>query len=315
MGGVMERLEVLLIGLVLLLAGAVAGVLVFVRPPAAIYLQTVPQPVATRVVVSNPPYPRLESSPAPAPTATALAQSGATPVAPADSLSVFARIRIPAVASLMQAAWPWALLLASLSGTAIVVLRFRRRRMTYTNQNVGQLLAAADPITRASNLQIMRTLAEQGVLTNELATAAGIDSKRRRRQRSMRLPPLTLPRPRLPQIRLPAVRMPALRLAQLSLLRHWQRSAPSSHVFSNAAIVPRSAPDTAVDVGKAMADTQPSEPPLAHSASSAIQTDTPVATPDHALPASAVDAWTAEDRVQAAIAAIASFSPPTVSTT
>jgi len=74
------------------------------------------------------------------------------------------------------------------------------------------------------------------------------------------------------------------------------------------------APDKTVDVGKAMADTRPSEPPLSQSASSAIQPDTRgsrlertavIEAPDQAVPASAVDAWTAEDRAQATVAAIA----------
>ena len=42
--------------------------------------------------------------------------------------------------------------LAGLSAVLVLVLRFRRRRMTYTNQNIEQLLAASDPVTRASNL-------------------------------------------------------------------------------------------------------------------------------------------------------------------
>src|SRR5262249_22442510 len=79
---------------------------------------------------------------------------------------------------LLAARRSWFLLPLGLVGIALVLMRRRRRRMTYTNQTVGQLLTAADATTRTDNLKIMRGLAEQGLLTAELAAVAGIDLPR-----------------------------------------------------------------------------------------------------------------------------------------
>src|SRR5262249_50236028 len=122
-----------------------------------------------------------------------------------------------AIPPIVRPIWPWLLLLIGAGGGSLVGLRIRRRRMTYTNQNVGQLLAAADSTTRADNIKVMQGLAAQGLLTAELAAAAGIDLAQPPRRRAMRLPrtrlphiQLTLPRFALPQLqlRLPAVRIP-----------------------------------------------------------------------------------------------------------
>ena len=79
------------------------------------------------------------------------------------------------------------LLAVGLIGLPLAARRFRRRRMSYTNQNVSQLLAAADAETRATNLRVMRTLAQQGVLPAALAAAAGIDLTDVRKQPGRRL--------------------------------------------------------------------------------------------------------------------------------
>src|SRR5262249_25155517 len=95
-------------------------------------------------------------------------------------------------------------------GLPLVVLRARRRRMPYTNQSIGQLLATADAATRAANVRVMRDLAEQGVLSADLAAAAGINL-RWPTWRSVRFPPF-----RWPKIALPTLRWPNLRISQLA---------------------------------------------------------------------------------------------------
>jgi hypothetical protein len=63
MGGTLHRLEILLVGIVLLLAGAVVAALTLLRPPAqVVYERVTPQPVATRsadltpLVATTPPH-------------------------------------------------------------------------------------------------------------------------------------------------------------------------------------------------------------------------------------------------------------------
>src|SRR5690242_16372042 len=113
MGGVMQRLEVLLIGLVLLLAGAVAGILVLVRPPAPAYLQTAPQPVATRAALSGgDPNGASLAAPTPAAATESPAPSVATPVADAVLPGAPAFSPVAAIMLHLQTIWPWALLLA-----------------------------------------------------------------------------------------------------------------------------------------------------------------------------------------------------------
>ena len=53
-----------------------------------------------------------------------------------------------ALPPIVRSIWPWLLLLIGAGGGSLVGLRIRRRRMTYTNQNVGQLLAAAALLSR-----------------------------------------------------------------------------------------------------------------------------------------------------------------------
>lgn len=289
MGGVMQRLEVLLIGLVLLLAGAVAGILVFVRPPAPAYVQVVPHPVVTRVALSGG-DPNLASHavPTPAPATESPAPLVTTPVTEAMPPGAPTVVPVAAILLRSRAIWPWMVLLAGLSPVPLLVLRLRKRRMTYTNQNVEQLLAASDPVTRASNLQVMRGLAAQGVLTRELAAAAGIDLKLPRRQLLARLPQLRrpqlrLPRPCLPKIVFPTLSMPAVRFPRrrLSLKQWWLARRSNLLPLAAAPAAPRT------DNRQAL---------VAPAADKAVMS--------RVDGAGASEAWTAAERVQAAMAVI-----------
>ena len=83
----------------------------------------------------------------------------------------------------------------------------------------------------------MRGLAEQGVLTEELAAAAGIKLKqpqqRRLRLPSIRLRRLTMPRLRLPRVQLPPLRMLLPRRAQRSITLDMPPSSAPAFVTVN----------------------------------------------------------------------------------
>jgi hypothetical protein len=221
MASSLQRLEMLLIGLVLLIAGAVVAIVMIVRPPAAAsYIQATPQPIATRT--SDRPTSAGAAVPTRMPTVAPIATptpvelrqpEGPTAVpAPAPSLAREINLTLP------SALWPTLLLAVGMVGLPLAARRFRRRRMGYTRQNVGQLLATSDAETRASNVRVMRDLAARGLLTDELAAAAGIelDQPTRRRRRlplsRLALPRVTIPRVTIPPLRLPTVRLPALRV-------------------------------------------------------------------------------------------------------
>ena len=303
MGGVMQRLEVLLIGLVLLLAGAVAGILVFVRPPGPVYLQTAPQPVVTRVALSGG-DPNGASLAAPTPTAATQspAPSVTAPLAEAVPSGAPAVSPVAAIVLRSQAIWPWIVLLAGLSAVPLLLVRFHGRRMTYTNQNVEQLLAASDPVTRASNLRVLRSLSEQGVLTRELAAAAGIDLNLPRRQLLARLLQLRLPRPRLPGIELPALHLPTVRFPRYWFgLKQW-RHARRSNRLPSAAAKAADAADERINVNRAMPDHTASSTDSQH----ALVTPAAArAVMSRADGEGASDAWSAAERAQAAVAVIA----------
>jgi hypothetical protein len=228
MGSSLQRLEVLVIGLIVLVAGAVVALLMVLRPasPTA-YLATTAQPIAT-IGTARPTSAAVQaptSAPAAIPTAAPALVTPAATGAPQSntgfvlSAAPMRGLTLPSLAlpPIVRPIWPWLLLLIGAGGGGFVGLRIRRRRMTYTNQNVGQLLAVADSTTRADNIKVMQNLAAQGLLTAELAAAAGIDLAQPHKRRALRLPQMRLPRiqftlPRfvLPQLqlRLPAVRMP-----------------------------------------------------------------------------------------------------------
>jgi hypothetical protein len=163
--------------------------------------------------------------------------------------------------------------------------------MTFTDQNVGQLFAASDPVARASNLQIMRGLAEQGVLTSELAAAAGIALKLPRRQLLARLPQLRLPRPHLPRLPLSGVHMPTVRFPQLLLgLKQWR--AAIAHLLRSATVA-----EAADRAGESI-----------NAQNHLFIQATPVSTISvipRAQAEAAGDPWTVEERSRAAVAVIA----------
>jgi len=186
MGSSLQRLEVLLIGLVVLIAGAVVAVLMFLRPPSpTAYVQAAPQPIVVRAVHEPPVQavhptsaPNIAPTTAPAsiPTAEPIqlptaAPATAAPAAtsdpsattvpqPSDDAGRGIAMSNLVVPPIVRAIWPWLLLAVGLGGVALVGLRIRRRRMTYTNQNMGQFLTASDATTRATTTKVMRDLAE-----------------------------------------------------------------------------------------------------------------------------------------------------------
>jgi hypothetical protein len=202
MSGSLQRLEVLLVGVMMVVAGAVVAVLLYVRPPAQqSYASATAVPVSTAAPTTSvaPATPETNRPTNPAPTPTT-----ATPVVQADE--AIASI-VPA--SLIQTAWPLLLVASGALGLAFVLARIvRRRRMAYTGQSVAMLLGAADAVTQAANLRVMHTLHAQGALTADLAAAAGLA----RRWRWPQVPPLRLPKLRLPIVKRPWLVLPRRRL-------------------------------------------------------------------------------------------------------
>src|SRR5262249_10319585 len=198
----------LLIGLAVLIAGAVVAVLTVVRP---LVLSSSAQPgqatvaaisASTALPVLTPVHttPTLSTATAtPAPTL-------ATPGGHVD------RASLPVLPARL---WPLLVLATGCLGLPLVVLRARRRRMPYTNQSIGQLLATADATTRAANVRVMRELAAQGVLGADLAAAAGINLRR------PPWPSVRCPHIRWPKIDLPTLRWPSLRIPP-SVWLHWR---------------------------------------------------------------------------------------------
>ena len=177
-----------------------------------------------------------------------------------------------------QTIWPWLVVLAVMSAAPLLLLRFRKRRMTYTNQTIKQLLAASDTITRASNLRVLRGLAAQGALTSELATAAGIKQKLPRRQ----LLQLRYPRPRLPVITRPALSIPAVRWPRRLRLAQWWHIRRSNVLLAGAV-------RAVLRKGRR------------HARQSLVTERAEIGCVDGA---DASDAWTAAERAQAAVAVI-----------
>ncbi|HJZ48858.1 MAG TPA: hypothetical protein VKE41_16885, partial [Roseiflexaceae bacterium] len=142
-----------------------------------VYIQATPQPIATHAPAA--PTRAGAAVPTRIPTVAPIA----TPT-PAEFRQTEGPTAVPTPAPLLprvfslalsSALWPTLLLAVGVVGLPLAARRFRRRRMGYTKQNVGQLLATADAETRASNVRVMRDLAARGLLTDELAAAAGID--------------------------------------------------------------------------------------------------------------------------------------------
>jgi len=208
MSGSLQRLEVLLVGAIMVVAGAVVAALLYLRPPAQqSYSSATAAPVSASVPTTRIAPATAEAS---VPTSPAPASASATPGEQAGET-----IARPPAARLLPAPWPLLLAGGGALGLALVLTRIiRRRRMAYTGQSVGMLLGAADAATRAANLRVMRALHDQGALTPDLAAAAGLARRWRRPQMpTVRIPRLTLPAVKLPRLALPARRLrPAPRL-------------------------------------------------------------------------------------------------------
>src|SRR5690349_16968607 len=122
MGGALQRLEILLIGLVVLLAGAVAAILMVLRPPSQPVAQLgTLRPLVTSAPVSEPTgIPALPPTAPPIQNPTAVPASTALATAPALTAPISplpgtmpasggapAGLMLPPV---VRASWPWPLL-------------------------------------------------------------------------------------------------------------------------------------------------------------------------------------------------------------
>ncbi len=312
MGSTLQRLEILLIGLVLLIAGAVVVVLLTVHPPSpAVYIQITPLPLATQSAA--PPTGATSVTIEATPTVVM------SPVGVLDLPSAATVVATPSsngslmVLPLLCAAWPWGALAVGLSVSALLLLRMRNRRMTYTHQSVGQLLAAADHATRATNVRVMRDLAERGVLTEELAAAAGIALPQTRALQKLKRILLRLPRRAWPQVTLPCMQLPRLRVPTVRLpkLGRLRRSPqPMTRELQPLPVTPL--PQATSDQG---ASAQPKLPvdavtPIRAAPSSGVPTaETTAGLGRTALqpgadPAAHTEPWAAEDRALATAAAL-----------
>jgi hypothetical protein len=315
-GSSLQRLEVLLIGLVILIAGAVVAMMLFLRPPSpAAYLPITPQPVASTVVALAPSAPAI-------PTGTSAPSTPAAPEMAGAPETVGARAAAFRIPPIVTARWPWlALLLGMLACGALVMRRVRTRRLPYTNQNIGQLLAASDPITRETTMRVMQDLAERGMLTEDLARAARITLKKPHRRRMVRLQRLSM---KLPRLAVPPLQMPKIQVPSITVpLPRWpRRTEQSKEPVAAPPMIVATAAATTVDAPVAT-----ELAPLGFGA--AALADIPaLAVPDmtlHDIPAAetsdlpeqvsptasepdghdTVDPWTAEDRALAVAAALA----------
>jgi len=314
MGGTLQRIEVLLVGLVVLFAGTIVVTVALLHPASpTTYVQATPQPVVTSTAVppASAALTALPSTSAASLTATPIATAALTaasvPIPTAATPITSASLPTLAVLPVVKTVWLWLLVALGLGGGALVILRMRLRRMTYTDQSVGQLLAASDDVTRTTNMRIMRGLAEQGMLTAELAEAAGIDLKQRHKRPSLRLARpvflhLTIPHLTLPRVQLPTLRMPMVGWPKLSLRgRQRQRTIdrPPVPAGSVSFVTAVAALDAAPNFSEREA--------LSQSVPAAQAIDLPALEPPVAPDAHVgeTDAWTAEDRALAVAGVLA----------
>ena len=223
MGGAVQRLEALLVALVLaIIVAAVAATLLVRSTPPPITRSAPPQAFAGAA----------QDEPAPAATGRDIAYIG-------EALRFVVRF---------SRFWPWLLLASLLAGGGLLLARSRRRRMPYQGQGMGQFLAAADQTTRATTVRVLRDLAARGLLAGELAQLARIGRVWPSISLRLHRPQLTLPKfstsalrlPTLqrPRLSLPKLERPRLRRAALTLPRlRWPRPTrdPSALVVPIAA--------------------------------------------------------------------------------
>lgn len=336
MGSSLQRLEVLLVGLVIICAGVAVAVLLVLRPatPTA-YIQMTPQPISGSEHGSSAPAVQPTSALIATPTDPTAAVAASEPTSiPAAAPASAAAVTFT-VASRLTVAWPWLLLTVGAAGLALAAARLRTGRLAYTNQNVKQFFAASDSVTHASNMRIVRQLAERGLLTPELAAATGVDinpSKQpwAHRLPHLRLPRLTLPHVTRPKITLPSVRMPELRWpitlaaarrgSASTMLPEQLHAAPAvadvpatiasavamADVEAPRVMVPAAAPVRDLGVARERIPAHPEHAAalgalLATRASDLVETEPPTA-PDADV---AADDWTAEDRTLAVAGVLA----------
>ena len=127
MGGALQRREILIIGLILLIAGVAGMVLAFRRPPSpATYIQATPQPIAT---------PGPSTAGATWPTVITVQPTAAVPpqptAAPSESAAP-ASSALPTIQRVLPSPdhWPQLLFAAAAIGAVLTIRRWRRHGST-----------------------------------------------------------------------------------------------------------------------------------------------------------------------------------------
>src|SRR5689334_11229505 len=111
MGSSLQRLEVLLVGLVIICAGAAVAVLLVLRPatPAA-YIQATPQSISGSEHASSAPTVQPTSASIAASTQPTVAVAAIEPTSIPAAAPTSAAVTAFAVSSRLTVAWPWLLL-------------------------------------------------------------------------------------------------------------------------------------------------------------------------------------------------------------
>ena len=196
-----QRLEIIILAMLLVLGMAVGAVVMLVRPSTPTYVQSAPQPLGQTA-------------------ATALAVPTSAPIAPVAPKPASAIVAEPVVAlpfvDVQRLLLPIGLVVMGLACSVLLVGVYRRRGkqhgMPHVNQSVAMLFKHASREARDSNLRVMNELAEKGLLPADLQATV-------RKQRSfpvIRFPTVQFPTVQLPTVRLPRISLPTLRLPDIT---------------------------------------------------------------------------------------------------
>ena len=167
MGSVHQRVEVLLIGVMLLLVGViVVGLTVFRPVVPGIAAVPTPAPLSTRSVVQPTAGATIVPTVVPAtivatsvPTVITVPSATAQASAPhASSVTLLAQVQ-PA----LRAAWPWLLLAVGGVGNGLVLLRWRRRRRFAVKQRSTTVISQ----TRTDHSQDLAASAAQALFGHQ----------------------------------------------------------------------------------------------------------------------------------------------------
>lgn len=200
MGGT-QRLEVIILAVLIVFGMGVGALIMLVRSPTPIYIQYQPQPLGQSVP-------------------TALAVPSAMPIATIAPTAVSPTIVEPAAAMPLVDVQPFVLPvglgIAGIVAMALIGYLYRRQRnsraMPHVNQSLSMLFRHASPEARDSNLRVMSDLANKGLLPAEMH---GVIRKHGRFP-TMRFPSVRFPTLRLPSVKLPSFSFPTLRFPEIT---------------------------------------------------------------------------------------------------